>query len=302
MNNKKRNAYTAIIFTMIVWGVSLINTKITMEYYNSISTSFWRVVIASIMLFIFKKIMHPNEYMKKEDRKAFLIAGTSGIFLYFIFQNTGLEYISASLTSILLSLIPVLTMLIESSKSTQRLGLIKVVSVLMSVAGVCLIVGFEIGGSMRNTIIGSCLILMSVFSWVIYTFTTKSLYTRYSPIVVMFYQTFIGTLLLGLLLPFNWSNPLQASALINLNLAYLGIICSAVAYLLYNYALDNLNPTVCTIFINLLPAISIITGVVVLKEKITPVQILGTAIILLSIFLITNSSNKESKTKSKKAV
>lgn len=302
MNNKKRAAYGAILFTILVWGISLINTKIVMEYYNSISTAFWRTVIASISLFILKKKSHPGEKMKKEDRRTFLIAGTSGVFFYFIFQNTGLEFISASLTSIILGIIPIITMIVETIISRNRLSLVKVVSVFISLAGVSLIVGFETGTDTRNIIIGSSLILLSVFSWVTYTFTTKSLSKNYSTISILFYQTSIGMVMLGFLMPFNWSNPLEAALTVNLNLAYLGIICSAVAYSLYNYSLSNLKPTVCTIFINLLPAVSIVTGVIVLDETITPLQVLGTVIILLSIFLITKDSEKEDTDMKEKAV
>ncbi len=302
MNNKKRSAYAAILFTILVWGISLINTKIAMEYYNSISISFWRAVIASAVLFILKKISYPTVKMRIEDRKTFLIAGASGVFFYFIFQNTGLKYISASLTSILLGLVPILTMVVEAILSRQKLSLVKVVSVFISLAGVCLIVGFDTGTDIRNIIIGSSLILMSVFSWVTYTFTTKSLSKNYSPVTILFYQTVIGTVLLGLLIPFNWTNPLEASLVTNLNLAYLGIICSAIAYSLFNYSLEHLNPTVCTIFINLLPAVSIVTGVIVLDETITAIQMLGTALILFSIYLITKDSEKTSSNNKVKVV
>ncbi|SHJ13142.1 Permease of the drug/metabolite transporter (DMT) superfamily [Dethiosulfatibacter aminovorans DSM 17477] len=293
MNNKKRTAYAAILFTITVWGISLINTKIAMEYYNSISISFWRTVIASATLFILKMANHPEEKMKKEDRKTFLIAGASGVFFYFIFQNTGLIFISASLTSIILGIIPIITMIVEAVISRNKLNLVKVASVFISLAGVCLIVGFETGTSTRNIIIGSLLILMSVFSWVAYTFSTKSLSKNYAPISILFYQTLIGMVLLGFLMPFNWSSPLGTTLTVNFNLAYLGIICSAVAYSLYNYALNNLNATVCNIFINLLPAVSIVTGILVLDETITAQQIFGTVLILFSIYFITKDSEKE---------
>lgn len=302
MNNKKRSAYGAILFTILVWGISLINTKIAMEYYNSISISFWRALVASATLYIFKKLKHPESHIRKEDRKTFLIAGTSGVFLYFIFQNTGLRYISASLTSILLGLVPILTMIVDARLSKQNLSLVKIGSVFISFTGVCLIVGFETGNSLRNIIIGSSLILMSVLSWVLYTFTTKSLSKNYSPVTILFYQTLVGTVLLGLLIPFNWTNPLKAPMAANMNLVYLGIICSAVAYTLYNFSLEYLNPTVCNIFINLLPAISIVTGVVVLDETITAIQIFGTSLILFSIYLITKNSGKSSSNNIEKAV
>lgn len=302
MNNKKRSAYVAILFTIIVWGISLINTKIAMNYYNSISISFWRAFVASVTLFIFKKIKYPETHMRNKDRKTFFIAGAAGVSLYFIFQNTGLRYISASLTSILLGLVPILTMIVDARLSKQKLSMIKIVSVFISLTGVCLIVGFETGNSIQNIIIGSLLILLSVISWVIYTFTTKSLSKNYSPVVILFYQTLIGTIMLGFLIPFNWTNPLQAPLISNINLIYLGVVCSAVAYSMYNFSLEHLSPTVCNIFINLLPAISIVTGVVVLDETITAIQIFGTSLILLSIYLITKDSEKTNSNNIKKTV
>ena len=69
------------------------------------------------------------------------------------------------------------------------------------------------------------------------------------------------------------------------NILFLAIICSAIGYFLYSFALKNLDVTVTTIYLNLTPIIGILSGYLILNESILPLQLLGGFLVILSIYI-----------------
>jgi len=204
-----------------------------------------------------------------------------------MFENYGMEYLTASTASILIAVIPVLTMISETIINKEKISAKKIISVSLSVIGVILIVGFDPQRNITDMLIGSTLILLASISWVIYTFLSKPLYKKYTTITITYYQTLIGFVFFGLLMPFNGSNILNLPLGIYVHVVYLGVLSSAAAYLFFIYALETLEATVCNIFINLIPVVTVSSGIIFLNEKITLLQGLGAVIIIFSILMLT---------------
>jgi drug/metabolite transporter (DMT)-like permease len=76
------------------------------------------------------------------------------------------------------------------------------------------------------------------------------------------------------------------------NLLYLSLFCSALAYYLYNLAVKGLGATVSSMFLNLIPVVSIIGGVLVLGERISLLQIGGMLLIMTSLFFVGNKQRQ----------
>ena len=127
--------------------------------------------------------------------------------------------------------------------------------------------------------------LGAAFSWVIYSLATRPLNKRYSQLAVVTYQTLFGTVTLvpfALLEAGQWQ-PLSNAIL--LHVAYLGIFCSAIGYYLYVYALDILGVSSVSLFINLIPVVSVAGGFFLLHETVTSLQLIGGSIILASVWI-----------------
>ena len=287
MNNSKSIGYFSILATVLIWGISFISTKASLDYFNPISLAFWRFFIGIIALYIIKKIKYPEIKMAKEDRKLFFAGGITGVFLYFMFENYGMKYLTASTASILIAVIPVFTMVSETIINKEKITPKKAVSVILSVVGVIFIVGFDPQRNITDMVIGSILILLASISWVVYTFLSKPLYKKYTTITITYYQTLIGFVFFALLMPFNNTNIFNLPLSIYIHVIYLGVLSSAAAYLLFIYALEYLEATVCNIFINLIPVVTVSAGIIFLGEEITIVQGIGALIIIFSILLLT---------------
>jgi drug/metabolite transporter (DMT)-like permease len=69
------------------------------------------------------------------------------------------------------------------------------------------------------------------------------------------------------------------------NLLFLGCIASMVCFLAWNWVLKKLGAVVATNYVYLNPVVTIIFAWMILSEQITIYLLLGTALILLGMFL-----------------
>jgi drug/metabolite transporter (DMT)-like permease len=72
-----------------------------------------------------------------------------------------------------------------------------------------------------------------------------------------------------------------------LNLAYLAVFCSALANFLYVYALSALGPISVSPYVNLIPVVGVLGGVILLGETLVWSQIAGGAVILAGVLLVS---------------
>lgn len=286
-SNNMVKSYSAMSFACVFWGISFISTKICFQWFTPFSLAAVRFIIASVILFFVVKFKEKGVVVEKSDYTRLFFSGFIGVFLYFAFENIGVKYLSASLASILLSSIPAFAVVIDCLVLKMPLTKNKSASIVLSMLGVGLVVGFNAEPAGGNLVLGSILMVLSAISWVIYSYMSAPLRGKYSPTVISYYQNLFGALCFILFLPFNPIDLTGFTAVGFLNLFFLGAICSAGCYLLYNYAIGHISVMICSVFINTMPIITIAASMLILGEKITPIQVVGTILIISSVFLIT---------------
>lgn len=291
MNNNFKS-YIYILSVCLFWGFSFISTKICLQWFTPFSLAFFRFLIASIVLYFTLKLTKQDLKIDKKDILRFVLCGFFGVFIYFSTENIAIDMLSASLTSIFLALLPAFTIIADyfvlKAPFTKR----KVLSVSTSVLGAILVGGFEVSGS-KNMTLGIILIIASAISWVIFGYLSLPMQTKYSPLKATFYQNLFGMFFFMLVMPFNVPSfeGFNISGL--LHMLFLGVICSALCYLLYNIAIKNISVMVSSIFINLMPIITIAASILILNEKINLMQGIGAALIIGSVFIVTNKEKTE---------
>ncbi|MFZ5643817.1 MAG: DMT family transporter [Bacillota bacterium] len=286
MGNKRLLQVLAITLTAIIWGLSFLSIKVSVAVIPPMTLALLRFLMASVILVAMLKIMEPQARLKKEDIPSLLIAGLIGITLYFFFENNGVKLTTASVASMIIALIPILTILADYIFFKSPMPPYKIACVLISVVGVYLVVGANITGpNGQGNIIGNLLMMGAALSWVIYNVVTKPIGKKRSQLYIVTYQTIFGTLSLipfSLLEMGSWQ---AVSLSIILNVAFLGIFCSALGYYLYVYAMKGLGMGVVSYFINLVPVVTVISSYLILKETVTPAQMAGGLLIVASVYL-----------------
>ena len=141
---------------------------------------------------------------------------------------------------------------------------------------------------------GNVFMFAAVIAWVAYTITTKPLYKKYSQIAIVYFQTLFGTLFLVPFVFFETTNWSLVNNTIILNVIYLGVFCSAIAYYLYIYAMDHLGVSTTSLFLNLLPVVTVIGSYFILGEKVNMYQIIGGALVIFAVYFVnTKEKNLE---------
>lgn len=297
MKNKKLLANIAILITVFFWGISTSSNKIAIREVPPSTLALLRFLIASIILYIINKKLNPNLKIEKADMPRMMLCGLIGVTIYFNFENYGVSLINAANATILLASIPLFTVVLERIVFKKSIGLQKSIGILFSIVGV----GFVIGNSLSinpsaREITGTLLMIGAALSWAVYSIISKKMEGKYPTIFLSTYQNIYGALFL---IPFSlieYKKWQPISMFTWWHIIYLALICSALAYFLYLFALKNLGATSTNIYINLLPFVGIIAAYIMLGEKLYPLQILGGGIIVLGVGIV----NIEKEIKSEK--
>jgi len=289
---KKLLGVGAILLTVVFWGVSFISIEalVTNHYVDSITLGFFRYVFAVLFVLIIAFATKMSFRITKKDFFTFFMAGFMGIFMYSIFENSSMLYISSETASILVSLTPMAAVIGNRLVFHERVGVAKTAWILLSIVGVGLVVfheGFDLDGTNRSWI-GYVFMVLSIAFWTVYTLITKKAGMKYDSLKITTIQsivalfTFLPTLLFRPFPDFASFGTIEWG-----HLVFLGVICSGVCYYLYIFSVDALGVTLPNVFINFVPLFTVLTNVVVFGERIDTLTIIGGAIIVGSMTVLT---------------
>jgi drug/metabolite transporter (DMT)-like permease len=274
------------VVVAVIWGMTFLSIKVALREFGPMSLSLFRFVIASILLALVMVITRVEFRVAWRDVPLLSLSGLVGVTLYFYFENNGILRLTASESSLIVGAIPVVTLLCEIPLYRARPPRLVVLGILLSFAGVTLIVLRS--ESATSSPIGYLFMVGAVLSWVAYGFITKPLSGRYPMLTITFWQMIIGAI--GCI-PFAlverqvWTG-LSATAL--LNAAFLGIFGSAIGYWLYVIVLERLGPGRSSVFINLIPVVSVAASYVILRERLSLLQIIGAVIAIAGVYLASS--------------
>ena len=278
----------AIWGTVIFWGLSFVSSKTILNTGVPPMTMVCiRFIIATVVLNLFVRRFDPAARLRRKDVLPLAASGLFGVTIYFFFESRGIKLTSASHASLIIAVIPVITVLAETILFRARISWLTGVGVVLSVVGVVFVVerpGAGTGGTV--SLAGDLFMFGACVSWVVYIILSKNLHQRLSEIAITAYQSLFGTVFLiplALLEMRQWV-PITLTA--GLNLAYLALFCSALSNFLYVYALSRLGPIAVSPYVNLIPVVGVLGGVVLLGEAIAWSQVVGGIVILAGVLLV----------------
>jgi len=289
--SKQLSGHIAAFFTIFVWAITFINTKVLLVDFSAVEIMFFRLALALVALFI---ISPPRLRWVKPDRSVLqtewkiMAAGLCGVTLYFLFQNFALTYTQAANVSVLVSVAPLFTALAcwlflgEKLKGNFFLGFA------LAITGIILVT-FNGRVVLKVNPLGDLLSLLAPLSWAFYNLLIKMINSQEKEIYTLTRKVFTyGFLFMLPALPLTGFRPglERFTVLPNaLHMLFLGLVASALCYLTWNYAVHILGPVKTTVYIYMVPIITIIASVLALDEKITLVSGVGMALIILGMAL-----------------
>ena len=214
----------------------------------------------------------------------------TGVVGFTVLFNYALLYGSASQGALIFAFAPAAialgaVLVLAESPSKRR-----VAGIVASVLGVVLVVaGGEATAQARSPLLGGLCMIGSVASWTVYTVLAKGL-AKADQIVVTALVSVAGALLLlpGAAIELALGPWPQVSLQGWLGTVFLGLIASALTYVVYGRALRELDASLVGVFSNLDPIVGVLTAVLLLDERLYAGQMLGGAITLFGMWLASS--------------
>ena len=294
----KKNAIVIGLVVVFFWGISFVAIKIVVGVIPPITMAVLRFCISWLILWIFSKFTIRNKISLSRQAKWFsILAGLWGITLCFIFENVGVNYTTPAQASILISTMPIFTIVITDFAKRKISSLKLYMMSLIALIGVVIVVlsnGFDLGGDT----FGDIMILLAAFSWGMYTFYIDRL-SDYDNLVTTIEMTKWGVIFL---IPFSLAEiilkhgefaPIRADTL--LWLLFLAVLCSGFGYLIWNYVIRTIGPKAAANLIYLVPLISVISDFLILDNIPSLWFYIGGLILMAGIILGGMFSGEEIK-------
>lgn len=284
MEKRRWQGFAAILITVFIWGISFINIKIAVAVIGPMTLGFLRFAMASVLLFIMKQRLVPGVRVERRDWSRMGWAGFIGVTLYFFFENNGVKLISPGSAAIIIAAMPIATIIAEAVVFRKTLTLRRIGCAVVSVIGVVLVTG--ISPVPGENPLGYWLMGGAVVSWVIYSMISKGLFARYDSLTITYYQSLSGMAFFIPFMFFETTEWAQVTPLIWINVVILGVFASAVGYYLYLFAMDRLGVSTSSLFINLIPVVTLLFGAFVMGDPISWGQLGGGALIITSVIAV----------------
>ncbi|OYT12487.1 MAG: hypothetical protein B6I18_00455 [Bacteroidetes bacterium 4572_112] len=293
MASEKKYSYIAIVGAMMLWSVSFVWSKLAFESYNPFTVLFFRLFIAAISLFIVSKAFGLLQKIDKSDYKILLLLSFFEPFLYFIGENFGLQYVTASTAAIIISTIPLFMPFLGFIFFKERIRRNNLIGVFISFLGV-LFVMLNKDLSIAGDIKGFVFLFVAVFAALGYTVVVKRITYKYNAFTIVIWQNIIASIVFfPLFLFFDF----QAFKEIGFNsdfqyIVLLGIMASNGAFLLYTYAFKHFRVSQIGLFSNLIPIFTIVISFFVFSEKLETIKYFGIALVVGGLFISEFRKNR----------
>ena len=290
-------SYIKLILTAFFWGGTFIAGKVVVRDVGPGSAAFLRFTLAFTILLILT--VKSEKKIPKINLKQFvfvLLLGLSGVFAYNIFFFKGLKIIDAGRAALIIALNPIFICLLSACFFKERLTILKVIGILISVSGAIVVIsrgdfsGMFSGGLGQ----GELYLLVCVLSWASYSVIGKVVMKELSPLVAVTWSTLIGTLLL-LVPAFSeglFNNIFSLSGLDWAAIFYLGFFGTVVGFVWYYEAIQIIGATRAGLFINFVPISAIILAFFLLDEPVTMSLLTGALLVSSGVYLTNLPSKK----------
>lgn len=285
-NSPTYRYHIAALFSVIVWGATFVSTKVLIAH-GLTPAEIFLIRFAMAYLCILPLARGRLWADTLHDEAMLLAAGICGGSFYFLTENMALEFAPASNVSLIVCTAPLWTALAMSLVDRrERMSRRAAIGSLLAFAGMVLVV---LNGRfvLRLSPRGDLLAFAAAWLWVFYSMAVKRLAGRYPALFItrkVFFYGLLTILPLFAFRPFAVTTEMLARPAVWGNLLFLGLIASMLCYLLWNAAMRRLGAVRTTNYIYLNPLVTMLTAALFINERITPVALLGAALILYGMW------------------
>jgi drug/metabolite transporter (DMT)-like permease len=283
---------------MLFWGMSFVWTSGLLQYFQPVTIIFIRLLISSAFLFLLMLFSGRLERIDRKDLWMLLGSAVFNPFLYFLGENFGVKYTSATISSVIIATIPVFSSVLAWLIFQEKISGLNIFGIFVSFTGVAImLISRNLSFSAEGK--GVLFLFGAVLSALFFSAFLKKLTRKYSPVTLIAWQNILGAFMfLPLFLIFERHSieNVQFTPTIISSFLFLSIFASSLAFVFFAKTVKEIGMSKANIYSNLIPVFTAFFSYLILAESITNQKIIGIILVIGGVYLSERNKAKNSAT------
>lgn len=278
-----RKGWTLFLALSVIWGTPYLFIRVAVESVEPSVMVFLRVALAAALLLPIAAVRGQFRGIRRYLPWVLLFGFVeiTGPFLMLGYAETVL---ASSTTALLIAAVPIVAAVIARALGLdQRLGGIRVLGLAVGISGVAVLVGLDIPGN-QWWAVGAAAV--TVVGYALGPIVISTRLNGAPPLAVITLALLMNAVIYA---PVAWiqrpTEPVTSNAW--WSIAALGILCTAIAFLIFFALVAEVGPSRMTVITFLNPAVAVTLGVLLLAEPVTWGLVLGFPLVLAGSYLAT---------------
>lgn len=282
----------AEIGACLLFGASFLFTSVALRSASAATMLFWRFLLACAALSVLALTGVLKIRLRGKDLRPLLLMALCEPILYFIGETNGIARTTTSESGTLIACIPIATLLLARPVLGERPTRAQWLGISLSVLGVAL-VALAKGLDASFDLVGYAFLLLAVCGGGMFTVMSRRA-AGFNTAEKTYVMALLGLAVFGSAalvehamagtLGVLFTLPLRDPAFL-WSILFLSLGCQIVAFLLTHYAIAAIGPTQTSSFIGLVTVVSILLGVLVLRERFVWLQGAGSVLVLAGVYV-----------------
>jgi drug/metabolite transporter (DMT)-like permease len=257
-------ALTAAGATMLLWASAFVAIRAAAPHFSPGALALGRMVTASVVLGVILLIRREG-WPARAAWPGIIVSGVLWFGLYMVALNWGEENVDAGTAALIMGVGPILIALLSSRLLHERITRFLLIGLAVSFAGTA-VIGISVSGGGRNSVLGLLLCLVAAASFAGGVVAQKPALRHASAVQVTTFGCVVASVAC---LPFAGqlvSDVADAPPSAVLNMLYLGLFPTALAFTTWGYALHRLSAGALGATTYVVPALVVTLSWIVLRE------------------------------------
>lgn len=289
LNTPAFRIHLGLFAVSLIFGINSVTSKILLKDIAPFGLVTIRISVAAVLLWVLHRLFVKESIQSVGDYVRLAWYSIFGIVINQTLFLKGLSLTTAINATVLVTAIPVVTILIAILSRKEKASFRKIAGSLMAFGGIFVLLGSERIDFSNDYFIGNLLVFLNGVSFAIFLVISKDILKKYRPATVVTWNFIFGSL--GVL-PFGWTelwqtNPAAFSLTTWLCLGFLILFASVLVYYINGWALQRSSPSTVAVYIYIQPLITTIISMRVLDERLHGSTILAAVLIFAGILLVS---------------
>lgn len=278
-----RRGWALFLAMGVIWGVPYLLIKVAVDELSPSTLVLSRTALASLLLLpvALRRGRLRDVLIRWRPVVAFAVIE---IMVPWVLLGIAEQRLPSSLTGLLVASVPLVgAVLAVVTRSADRLDARRVAGLLVGLAGVAALVGFEVSGGDAGAVAAVAVVAVCYASGPLILSRWLSDLPGLGVITVSLSITALCYLPVGIAqAPRDWPSAKVIGAVV-----ILAVLCTAIAFLVFFELIAEVGPTRSTVITYINPAVALLLGVTLLDEKFTVATAVGFTLILTGSVLAT---------------